>query len=388
MKNYYFIVNQVNGTDTGVCFSNKRTAEKFSNKVKRFLDEHDTCYDIRMVVSTSNYGFEINRTVENAMMYFDGTEEFGMVMPYDHKDGELYNKTYPRYCNGHETIQPQSEEYRDLYVVRGINRRVFYMTANDDFAKYQAENNHGVSECLRNIGKGIDMRKFFFIVDKKTCSAVCFSTQEEAVRYFNYLHWLKDHCPPKLVAEGDFIMVENYNKYGLNNYRYYALAVNNSAEELKDRIIGFGGVFEHVNYVLVNEAISAVQKTVFAVVNEETQKAVAVFAKRECAESFIVGIPDGITGNFKIAEKAVNEASTEEKGDIDLIEMTVRYIKHVDCIQFGMRDMARILGCYGLDANKGSQFYNLMKNQFSDFYGDLTREQKKRFKEVVMEFCK
>lgn len=234
MKNYYFVATLKDDIqDKGVCFSKKKVAEAYrENEIRAFDQEqsgrplneqYNSRKAVRLVVSDCNYGFRVYSAIENRM-------DCEGIMPYDNRCSVfMHNK------DGYDRAYPHFGEYQDIYVVRDADGYVVGMFTTDkkamDFME-KKKNGRYTFECLRDIENGIDIREYFFVVEKKSGKAICFSDSTEAVKYAVHIHNSRDRI--QFFKDGEFATFKAKNVYNKYNPKTVALTVHNTAQDVID----------------------------------------------------------------------------------------------------------------------------------------------------------
>lgn len=396
MKKYYFVVTMGDMYDEGVCFNTKKVAEKYRDDFIKVLDEsqadlpNDLRYDsqktVRVVESNDNYAFKVYDTIEEA-----NGEDCMSIMPYDNKKAEMRSE------NGCNRAYPHYGEYKDLHVVYNADD---YVVAMFTKCKYALDyiNKHNESKykfkCLRDIENGIDFRQYYFVAEKKSGKAICFSNEDEAVKYAVHIYTAKNDVP--FFKNGDFVTVKANNYYALNS-KTIAMAIYNSAQEVIDKFDEKN--FWFCSFDLIDDALRG-QTTVCAV-EFKTGEVLHQFTDKALAVKFnkLIGNPtvktdekkmdanytsnEFLSGMSKALDKIDEKKDEEISQSVKILEKVMKYACNVSMDDF-IHDYGKVIGTDTVDIKDAESKYYQMRGFFPVFFMNLKKEHQKNFTKMVV----
>jgi len=410
---FYFVVfnfrYQYDNEDDGVCFASRKLATKYR---KEAIKEHtalqkckledervDLEKAIRIIVANSNFGFKVYDNIET-----DGEDCTG-YMPYTsvHQDGGEMLFDGENHPDGYSRVSPNCGEYRDMYVVVDSNNDVTGLFDNYQTAKNYHEN-HDDSElfCYRNIENGFDLiRWYYYVIDKVTRKAICFSCVKEAKKYLEHTKFIKETVPE--FKNSEFIICKVDNSYG--HYSEPALTVHNTAED----VMGFEDyrAFQktdldvdgfHHGYCKVfnfkSGSFQGVFKTweeanTYKTRHEEEEKG-SRYVILETELKIIDTKGNGKTVTAETKQNIVKAETVEMKTDdgrkladgMETLRKVMEYASNVGMDEF-IKDFQRIF-CY-VDVEEAKRKYYQLRGFFPVFYLSLEDFEKNNLVVVAME---
>lgn len=289
---YYFVALRMNnGTDEGICFSDINNAVHFrGDTIDRFAKKYgakveDLAKRVRLVISNSNYGFAICKTLEEGQSLAGLKKESELLMPYDHTNGGFRMGEKGDFTPYH----PHDEEYEDLYVVVNDEDFVIGMFTTkgeaEDFKK-QEEFYKNLSTCRiickRSISEYIDFRKYTFLIDKMGEKAICFCKESEALAYLLHIHLklTKEKLPSdSILKTGIFLLCELNSSYGLD----VCYSMEDAYRDV-DESKGDAG-FKSIPRKALDEVFKE-NETLWNVCSQETDVSFCEFTSKNLAEEF------------------------------------------------------------------------------------------------------
>ena len=403
MKKYYFVALITDMYDIGVCFSSKKVAEKFRENEIKWFDEsqadlpkemrYDGETSVRVVESNDNYAFKVYNTIEEA-----SGEDCMSIMPYDNKNAEMRSENNG---DGYNRVFPHYGEYKDLHVVYNADGYAKgYVVAMFTKGKYALDyiNKHNENKytfkCLRDIESGIDFRQYYFVAEKKSGRAICFSDADEAVKYAVHIYKAKNDVP--FFKNGDFVTLKANNCYALSP-QTIAMAIHNSAQEVIDKFDEKN--FWYGSFDLIDDALKG-QTTVCAV-EFKTGEVLHQFTDKALAVKFnkLIGNPtvkteekkmdanytsnEFLSGMSKALDKIDEKKDEEISQSVKILEKVMKYACNVSMDDF-IHDYGKVIGTDTIDIKDAESKYYQMRGFFPVFFMNLKKEHQKNFTKMAV----